>query len=427
MKKTNFTIAFFLLVLPAYTQNLVPNPGFEELFCPDNVINSISTTDTWYGTGADAYWVHIRCPFDPVATAAVHVLDQNLNAKTALGYIALESLLTNNGFYISEGVGIELIQPLKPDRFYFFEMGFLNFETLYRANSGKDENICGDFPNHNLEVRVARDTIRTRLTNDFSTSPPLIVNNEVNGTRKLLNELSGSPTFKTRRWRDYWDCFQADGGENHLAVIGNNYQMDLSHPCITDMEPGFLYNAGYAVDDIVLVEIPLIVDTTLVLCNDNINLDLKDLVDVALARRATFRWLDGSPGEERIIEEPGLYRAEMEFPCTTVPMNIAVDQEICATNIYVPNAFSPNRDGINDELRPFFSAQLEVQSYQFAVYNRWGDLVFQTADVNQGWDGWTKGQRNTGGSYLWSLEYTLGSSDSFQKTERINGEVLLMH
>ncbi|MEO0337691.1 MAG: hypothetical protein AAF242_00615, partial [Bacteroidota bacterium] len=360
MEKIFCAIFLMLIAFSASSQNLVPNPGFEEIVCPDNVINSVSRTDSWYATGADAYWVHVRCPYDLVATQAIHVLDQNINAKTALGYMALEATVSNNGFFVTEGVGIELIRPLKPGRFYFFEMAFLNFEADYRFNaSDKDETICGDFPNHSLEVRIDRDTIDTDVTRDISVSPPLIIDNKTSGTLKLVNELAASPNFRTRKWRDYWDCFQADGGENHLAVVGNNYRIDPTHPCVTDMESGFIYRHGHAVDDIQLVEIPLSVDTTLVLCNDNINLDLKDLVDLALARRGTFRWLDGTPGEERIISEPGLYKAEMEFPCTTVPIDIAVDKEICQTNIYVPDAFSPNRDGINDELRPFFSAQLE--------------------------------------------------------------------
>ncbi|MEO0337692.1 MAG: gliding motility-associated C-terminal domain-containing protein [Bacteroidota bacterium] len=427
MEKRLLTISFVLITFSAFSQNLVPNPGFEDVFCPDNVINSITKTDTWYGTAADAYWIHVRCPFDPAAAQAVNVLDQNLNAKTGLGYVALESLLWNNGFFVSEGIGIELKRSLKPQRFYFFEMAFLNFETIYRNNSGKDETICGDFPIHALEVRIGRDTIETDFTSDITVTPPLIIDNQTNGMVKLVNELAASSTFKTKRWRDYWSCFQADGGENHLAVLGNNYQIDLSHPCVAERETNLLYHAGHALDDIQLVEIPLSVDTTLVLCNDNINIDLKDLVYPSLARRATFRWLDGTPGEERVISTPGLYKGEMEFPCTTVPINIAVDKEICETKVFMPDAFSPNRDGINDELKPFFSAQLEIQSYRFAVYNRWGNLVYQTMDMNQGWDGWTKEKRNTGGLYMWTLEYTLGSSDSFQKVERLSGEVLLMH
>jgi gliding motility-associated-like protein len=52
--------------------------------------------------------------------------------------------------------------------------------------------------------------------------------------------------------------------------------------------------------------------------------------------------------------------------------------------IFIPNAFTPNNDGNNDE---FFVRANSITAVYLAVYNRWGQRVFETRDLNQGWDG----------------------------------------
>jgi len=71
-------------------------------------------------------------------------------------------------------------------------------------------------------------------------------------------------------------------------------------------------------------------------------------------------------------------------------------------NIYVPKAFSPNNDGVNDVLRPIL---VGIQTFHyFTVYNRWGNIVFTTTDPNQGWDGTFKGVAQPVETYLWIAE-----------------------
>jgi gliding motility-associated-like protein len=58
-----------------------------------------------------------------------------------------------------------------------------------------------------------------------------------------------------------------------------------------------------------------------------------------------------------------------------------------AQEVYIPNAFSPDGDGLNDYWKPVFNDTLKVDSYLLEVYTRNGDLVFETRDSNQFWDG----------------------------------------
>jgi len=61
----------------------------------------------------------------------------------------------------------------------------------------------------------------------------------------------------------------------------------------------------------------------------------------------------------------------------------------CDCHIYVPNAFTPNHDGLNDILRPVVrcSSNVFLSEFIFRIFNRWGQLVFSTLDQNTGWTG----------------------------------------
>lgn len=72
------------------------------------------------------------------------------------------------------------------------------------------------------------------------------------------------------------------------------------------------------------------------------------------------------------------------------------------TEVYVPTAFTPNGDGVNDlfRLKAFGLASLDY----FNVYNRWGQKVFSTRDIQGAWDGTLKGHLLPNGAYLWSIK-----------------------
>jgi gliding motility-associated-like protein len=72
--------------------------------------------------------------------------------------------------------------------------------------------------------------------------------------------------------------------------------------------------------------------------------------------------------------------------------------------IEVPNAFTPNNDGLNDWFSPHNA--LKANKYSFTVYNRWGQLVYQTNNWMDRWDGKVKGQIQPTGVYVWKLSYT---------------------
>ncbi len=68
-------------------------------------------------------------------------------------------------------------------------------------------------------------------------------------------------------------------------------------------------------------------------------------------------------------------------------------------DLYVPTAFSPNGDGLNDDFKPILLGMKSI-SY-FRVYNRFGELVFSSNQVDKGWDGIFKGKPQNVGTYVW--------------------------
>ncbi|MEQ1677669.1 MAG: gliding motility-associated C-terminal domain-containing protein [Chitinophagaceae bacterium] len=71
--------------------------------------------------------------------------------------------------------------------------------------------------------------------------------------------------------------------------------------------------------------------------------------------------------------------------------------------IEVPSAFTPNNDGLNDYFRPHNA--LKANNYEFKVYNRWGQLVFQSRNWQEKWDGRINGVLQNTGTYVWMLSY----------------------
>jgi gliding motility-associated-like protein len=75
--------------------------------------------------------------------------------------------------------------------------------------------------------------------------------------------------------------------------------------------------------------------------------------------------------------------------------------------VFVPNAFTPNRDGRNDLLRPIAVGMARIDYFQ--IFNRWGQLVFRTSTNEHGWDGTVAGKIQPSGTYVWivkAVDYT---------------------
>jgi gliding motility-associated-like protein len=86
--------------------------------------------------------------------------------------------------------------------------------------------------------------------------------------------------------------------------------------------------------------------------------------------------------------------------CTTVDTQLV--KTIKSVEIYVPTAFTPNGDGLNDVLRPVLLGVKQL--HFFRVYDRWGQIVFETKTSHLGWDGTLRGSKQSSQVYVWIME-----------------------
>jgi gliding motility-associated-like protein len=101
---------------------------------------------------------------------------------------------------------------------------------------------------------------------------------------------------------------------------------------------------------------------------------------------------------------PTVYTAHVvrEACRATVTVEVDVRSELCeAGEIFIPNTFTPNGDGQNDV---FHVRGISVDEMYFAVYNRWGEMMFETKDKVQGWDGRYEGRDAEVGVFGWYLK-----------------------
>lgn len=89
-------------------------------------------------------------------------------------------------------------------------------------------------------------------------------------------------------------------------------------------------------------------------------------------------------------------------------------------SLWVPNAFTPNGDGRNDRLHPLSVGYSRIK--YFRVFNRFGEMVYETKTFFEGWDGWFRGQMADLGTYFWVLNVT----NRFGKDELIKGDAILI-
>jgi gliding motility-associated-like protein len=129
-------------------------------------------------------------------------------------------------------------------------------------------------------------------------------------------------------------------------------------------------------------------------------------------------WQDGSNGATYSVTKPGLYYLDATTRCGTVRDEVLFTQGLC--KVYIPNAFTPNGDGRNDVLKVLGTAL--VTNFNFKIFNRYGQLVFETKDKNKGWDGLSQGRQVNNGTYIYNCSYQLQNGT----IETITGTLVVM-
>jgi gliding motility-associated-like protein len=122
----------------------------------------------------------------------------------------------------------------------------------------------------------------------------------------------------------------------------------------------------------------------------------------------SFVWDDGQTSASITVDMAGSYAVTASLDgCVSEASVLVYERDDCSCNPSLPNAFSPNGDGMNDVFRVLFVEGCpNLSDFDLWVFNRWGQLVFAGGDPTTGWDGSFKGQPAELGSYVFQLRYT---------------------
>ncbi len=97
-----------------------------------------------------------------------------------------------------------------------------------------------------------------------------------------------------------------------------------------------------------------------------------------------------------------LYKIEIRTKSGCLTVDTQLVKTVEKVEMYVPTAFSPNGDGLNDVLRPILSGIKEL--HYFKICNRTGQLLYETKSANSGWDGRFKGAPQLSQVVAWIME-----------------------
>jgi gliding motility-associated-like protein len=145
-----------------------------------------------------------------------------------------------------------------------------------------------------------------------------------------------------------------------------------------------------------------------------------------------YRWSFGdgtlpvmSENIEHIYEvKPGEYNVQLiaiangENCSDTMIRRVSIPDE---TIYYVPNTFTPNNDKTNNVFTPIFSSGYDPQHYSFQVFDRWGEMIFESRNPSIGWDGTYAGDEVANDVYIWKIEFKEKLTDKkHQKYGNVN-------
>lgn len=119
----------------------------------------------------------------------------------------------------------------------------------------------------------------------------------------------------------------------------------------------------------------------------------------------SYLWQDGSTLPTYKVNKAGKYRLVINLDGCAAEDEIEIMEKNCSCEPMLPNAFSPNGDGLNDYYYPIFPANCNPYNYTLNIFNRWGERVFSTASLNRKWDGYYKGRPAETGVYMYELSY----------------------
>jgi len=148
----------------------------------------------------------------------------------------------------------------------------------------------------------------------------------------------------------------------------------------------------------------------------------------------SYSWFFNDASQPSTLENPIHFFPEIQ---NTYNVSLIVENEIgCSDTSYskitvndiilyfIPNSFTPDNDNINTSFKPIFTTGFDPNNYHLTIFNRWGEIVFESYNSQIGWDGsYTSNNKCMAGVYVWNIQFGELTTD---KKHNINGTVTLL-
>jgi len=360
-----------------------------------------STNQTYTVINSGAYYVDVTTPQGCLSTDTVIV--NLLNNSFSLGN---DTTLCNND---------TLILNASPVGTYLWQNGSIN-QTFTVTNNGEyyvaiDNGICVI----NDTINIQYETISANfIVNDTIGCFPLIT---------IFNDLSGASTIINS-----WTWFFGDGTNSNLQNPDHNYA-----------ESGN-YNVTYIVSSLngcydtlnqqINIDIVSLPEASFVISPEDPTLEDEIQFDNTSTNSIEYEWsfgdgiLSNESNPTHTYTSPGLYMISLTVfngNCVdSTAITLSLEEDLI---FYIPNAFTPDNNQANNVFQPVFTSGFDPNDYHLLIYNRWGEIIFETNDVYQGWNGVYQDKIVEDGVYIWQVIF--GSSNNDVKYQ-YHGHVVLL-
>ncbi len=175
-------------------------------------------------------------------------------------------------------------------------------------------------------------------------------------------------------------------------------------------------------DSIITTNLKVIPPPELNFIKDTVICKGKTMLLDASNQYSTYLWQDSSKNPTYTIRQEGIYwvKVSVDSNCVVID-SIKIQYQDCFIPIYIPNSFTPNGDGLNDEFK--IETMAEFSEFKMYIYDRWGELLFESDDKTYAWDGTYKGKKVNNDIYVYIIK---GTTKYYNEQIRRTGRVTVV-
>jgi gliding motility-associated-like protein len=102
--------------------------------------------------------------------------------------------------------------------------------------------------------------------------------------------------------------------------------------------------------------------------------------------------------------------------CVSNIQQTTITVDLCPNELfYIPNSFSPDGNEHNQYFLPVITSGVDLYQYHMSIYNRWGEVIWETYNTNEGWDGTYNNSLCPDGTYTWVLRFGSPKNDEIKQ------------